>query len=162
MSVARARGGGAGGQSSVYTIVENRVFYVALSRAPQNTSKALYFCTDSTLVYWNFFLDFGPLNLGQLYRFCELLNSILADPKHAKKKIYYYSSSHSHRRTNSVTLITAWAMLFLGRTPEEAYAPFVDCYPPCPPFHDASPCVCTFKLNIRKCSPLSICRARFP
>jgi len=102
-------------------------------------------------VYWNFFLDFGPLNLGQTYRFCELLNRLLAAPEHKNKVIYYYSSTHSHRRTNSVTLMTAWALIYLGRTPEEAFAPFEDAYPAFPPFHDASPCVCSYKLTILDC-----------
>jgi hypothetical protein len=125
------------------------LYYVALTRKPQDTSNALYFTTDNTLVYWNFFLDFGPLNLGQTYRFCELLNRLLAAPEHKNKVIYYYSSTHSHRRTNSVTLMTAWALIYLGRTPEEAFAPFEDAYPAFPPFHDASPCVCSYKLTIR-------------
>ena len=138
---------------TTHEIIPNRLYYVALTRKPQDTSNALYFTTDNTLVYWNFFLDFGPLNLGQTYRFCELLNRLLAAPEHKNKVIYYYSSTHSHRRTNSVTLMTAWALIYLGRTPEEAFAPFEDAYPAFPPFHDASPCVCSYKLTIRTSPP---------
>ena len=133
-----------------HEIIKGRLYYVALTRKPQDTAKSLYFTTDNTLVYWNFFLDFGPLNLGQTYRFCELLNRLLAAPEHKDKVIYYYSSTHSHRRTNSVMLMCAWALIYLGRTPEEAFTPFEDVYPAFPPFHDASPCVCTYKLTIRK------------
>ena len=82
-----------------HEIIKGRLYYVALTRKPQDTAKSLYFTTDNTLVYWNFFLDFGPLNLGQTYRFCELLNRLLAAPEHKDKVIYYYSSTHSHRRT---------------------------------------------------------------
>ena len=131
-----------------YEIIPGRVYYVALRANPRQTAKAHYFSTDNELVYWNFFLDFGPLNLGQLFRFCQKLNSKLNDRRLADKKIYYYSSTHSHRRTNSVTMICAYSMLYLGLTPEEAFAPFKDAYPPFPPFHDASPCVCTYKLTI--------------
>jgi cell division cycle 14 len=42
-------------------------------------------------------------------------------------------------------------MLFMGQTPEEAFRPFEDAYPPFPPFHDASPCVCTYNLTILDC-----------
>ena len=131
-----------------YEIIQNRVYYVALRANPRQTATEHYFSTDNELVYWNFFLDFGPLNLGQLYRFCQKLNAKLNDRRLADKKIYYYSSTHSHRRTNSVTMICAYSMLYLGLTPEEAFAPFKDTYPPFPPFHDASPCVCTYKLTI--------------
>ena len=144
------RSGGSRGGPVAHEILKGRLYYVALTRKPQDTAKSLYFTTDNTLVYWNFFLDFGPLNLGQTYRFCELLNRLLAAPEHKDKVIYYYSSTHSHRRTNSVMLIAAWALIYLGRSPEEAFAPFEDVYPAFPPFHDASPCVCTYKLTICK------------
>ena len=69
----------------------------------------------------------------------------------AGKQIFYYSSTHSHKRTNAAFLISAYAMLYLGRSPEEAYRPFHGIYPPFPPFHDASPCVCTYNLTILDC-----------
>ena len=125
-------------------IVKDRLFWVSLRSVPRNTNKAHFFCTDNELVYWNFFLDFGPLNLGQLYRFCQRLNALLSDKRLANKRIYYYCSTHSHKRTNSAFLVTAYTLLFLGRSPEEAYRPFRGIYPPFPPFHDASPCVCTY------------------
>jgi hypothetical protein len=55
------------------------------------------------------------------------------------------------KRTNAAFLISAWSVLYLDRTPEEAFRPFRGIYPPFPPFHDASPCVCTFNLSILDC-----------
>lgn len=99
-----------------YEVIPNRLYFVALREAPRqvlisidrsitwsaltllenvNQSKrAFYFTTDNTLQYWNFFLDFGPLSLGQIYRCCQKLNRILSSPEHEQKKIYYYSSTH--------------------------------------------------------------------
>lgn len=34
---------------------------------------------------------------------------------------------------------------------DKAFEPFQDAFPPFPPFHDASPCVCTFDLTIPHC-----------
>jgi cell division cycle 14 len=39
----------------------------------------------------------------------------------------------------------------MGLTPEEAFAPFASVSPPYPPFHDASPCACTYNLTIMDC-----------
>lgn len=47
--------------------------------------------------------------------------------------------------------ICTWSMLYLGKTPEEAFKPFKCTYPPFPFFHDASPCVCTYNLSILDC-----------
>jgi cell division cycle 14 len=133
-----------------FEFIPDRLYYVALKAQPRalDTPGKHFFCIDSDLVYWNFFLDFGPLNLGQLYRFCQLLNSKLNSPKLAGKMIVFYSSTHPHKRTNAAYLISSYALLYLGRSPEEAYSPFDGVYPPFEPFHDASPCICTFRSTV--------------
>ena len=97
----------------------DRLYYVPLRSLPKETSTAHFFNIDSDLVYWNFFLDFGPLNLGQLYRFCSLLNGKLQGERLKKKVIYYYSSTHSHRRANAAFLISAWSMIYLNKSGEK-------------------------------------------
>jgi cell division cycle 14 len=133
-------------------------------------------------VYWNFFLDFGPLNLGQLYRFTIRLNQLLQD---ASSTILFYSSTHQAKRANAIFMICAWQVLELQRAPEEAFYGFSfysspndqepenqksssatsvsspPPYPltcvgqatvgPLPPFHDASPCACTYELTLMHC-----------
>lgn len=178
--------------------------------AKQTTKKKKnihYFSIDSELIYWNFFLDFGPLNLGQLYRFSSKLNAKLSSPQYKDHIICYYSGAKGQQRANASYLICAWSMLYLGRTLEEAYygfqdfgsgsssssseplegeiwkqpgenvslppppppkppaarrslgekrvattaaSPFANLHP-LPPFHDASPIVCTFDLTVYDC-----------
>ena len=130
-------------------VIRDKLYYVPVRYAPRQTHDSHFFTTDNTLVYWNFFLDFGPLNLGQLYRFCQQLRVKLEDEELGRKRIFYYSGTHSHRRANSVFLIAAFSMLYLGRTPEEAFEPFRRMR--FAPFHDASPCVCTYHLTILDC-----------
>ena len=157
-----------------------------------------FFQIDNELVYWNFFLDFGPLNLGQLYRFCTKLNAKLERlGRDNKDVICFYSSPTQAQRANAIFLICAWQVLHGNRTPEQAFHGFSnpvatihdhdkdndhhretaaaattknnnnnDCsrpphvpltsigkatLQPLLPFHDASPCACTFKLNLMHC-----------
>ena len=93
-----------------------------------------FFSIDNDMIYWNFYLDFGPLNLGHVYRFCILMNHKLKDPKLADKIIYFYSAEHPHKRTNAVFLICAWLMMCKGKLPDEAFAPFKGYYLPFPPW----------------------------
>ena len=65
--------------SKAVEIVRDRLYYVALRAVPRDRATAHFFSIDDDLVYWNFFLDFGPLNMGQLYRFCQILSSKLHD-----------------------------------------------------------------------------------
>lgn len=127
---------------------QDRLYYVALSSTPSVHPSKHFFSIDKDMVYWNFYLDFGPLNLGHLYRFCTLLNNKLSDGKLSGKILYFYSHTHAHKRTNAVYLITSWFLLYGGKSPEEAFAPFKAYPAPFPSWHDATPSVCTFQLTI--------------
>ena len=90
----------------------------------QDTKPIHYFSIDTEYVYWNFFLDFGPLNLGHLYRYCQKLNDKLVDPGLRDYIIVYYSSAAPTKRTNAAYLICAWQILYLHLTPEDAFSGF--------------------------------------
>lgn len=127
-----------------------------------------FFNIDNELVYWNFFLDFGPLNLGQLTRFSHKLN----DKLRKFPVVCFYSNTVPAKRANAIFLICAWQLLYLDRTPLEAYRGFdldlvaeqetgseppvsnsqgVVTIGPLPPFHDASPCQCTYDITVLDC-----------
>jgi cell division cycle 14 len=180
-----------------------------------------FFNIDNELVYWNFFLDFGPLNLGQLYRFCTKLNhKLYKDNSSDSVKestpsttttdatdtdtstdscICFYSAQTQAQRANAIFLICAWQVLHLNRTPAQAFRGFSfasssssknndshdhdkerlrpsstsnsssssssSSIPPTVPltsigkatvgpllpFHDASPCACTYQLHLMHC-----------
>ena len=74
----------------------------------QNTQKSVYYCTDSTLIYTAFFADFGPVDLGLTYTFCEEIHEILRTAVAAKKSVVYYCANHPHKRANSAVLICAY------------------------------------------------------
>jgi len=133
-------------------VLPQRLYFIVLRAPPRanasshTTRSAHYFSIDDELVYWNFFLDFGPLNLGQLYRFSALLNSKMTDSRLSKKIIYFFCGSEGTKRANAAVLICAWQILYMGRTPDEAFEEFRGAA--FPAFHDASPCVCTYKLGV--------------
>jgi Dual specificity protein phosphatase, N-terminal half len=89
---------------------------------PKKDKKQIHFFNmDNELVYWNFFLDFGPLNLGQLIRFSNKLN----DKLRKFPVVCFYSNTVPAKRANAIFLICAWQILYLQRTPEQAHAGFL-------------------------------------
>jgi len=138
-------------------------------KSSENTEKKQihFFNIDNELVYWNFFLDFGPLNLGQLCRFCNKLN----DKMRKFPVVCFYSNTVPAKRSNAIFLICAWQLLYLDRSPEQAYQGFDSKHiqvengslPPVsnsqgavtiqelPSFHDASPVACTYDLTVIDC-----------
>ena len=108
---------------------------------------SVHFTTDKELLYTAFFADFGPLNLGLTYKFCQKLDILLTESR--GQRVVYYSSTHPHRKANSAVLLCAYmvksAHLFFNSlfhvfqtqifvrnySVEEAYRPFLGETPCC-------------------------------
>jgi len=134
--------------------IPDRLYFVTLKTSikPKSTANTHYFCIDEELVYENFYADFGPLNLSLLYRYCAKLNRKLKSYSLAKKKIVHYTTLDSHKRANAAFLISAYSVIYLGKTPEEAFKPLVGGFnPPFVPFRDASFGVSIYTITILDC-----------
>ncbi|XP_014794735.1 PREDICTED: dual specificity protein phosphatase CDC14A isoform X2 [Calidris pugnax] len=132
--------------------VKDRLYFATLRNKPKSTVNTHYFCTDEELVYENFYGDFGPLNLAMLYRYCCKLNKKLKYFSLSRKKIVYYTSFDQQKRANAAFLIGAYAVIYLKKTPEEAYRTLMSgSNPPYLPFRDASFGNCTYNLTILDC-----------
>ncbi|NXY43226.1 CC14A phosphatase, partial [Ceuthmochares aereus] len=130
----------------------DRLYFATLRNKPKNTVNTHYFCTDEELVYENFYGDFGPLNLAMLYRYCCKLNKKLKYFSLSRKKIVYYTSFDQRKRANAAFLIGAYAVIYLKKSPEEAYRTLLSgSNPPYLPFRDASFGNCTYNLTILDC-----------
>ena len=123
--------------------LQDRLYYCALESPPtqseilvynhrQKKVSVQYFTVDQELIYMNYSLDFGPLNLGQLYRFTIKLKNLLAEDQNNNNKnnrpvLLFYSSPETEQRANAIYLICAWQVLELKRTPEQAFLAFQTC-----------------------------------
>ncbi|GAA5948893.1 hypothetical protein JCM10213_005753 [Rhodosporidiobolus nylandii] len=72
-----------------------------------------WFTVDDQLQYLSFFQDYGPLNVGCLYRFCLHLHSLLTAPEHAHQKIFLYSSDEPDKKVNAAVLMALYAMVVM-------------------------------------------------
>ena len=134
--------------------IPDRLYFVTLKSAirPKSTPNTHYFSIDDELIYENFYADFGPLNLSLLYRYCVKLNKKLRSYTLAKKKIVHYTTLDSHKRANAAYLIASYAVIYLDKTPAEAYSPLQGgLNPPFTPFRDASFGVSVYTITILDC-----------
>ncbi|XP_070563944.1 dual specificity protein phosphatase CDC14AB-like isoform X23 [Ptychodera flava] len=133
-------------------IIKDRLYFATLRNKPRSTTNTHYFSIDDELIYENFYADFGPLNLAMLYRYCCKLNKKLKSFSLAKKKIVHFTSFDARKRANAAFLIGAYSIIYLKRTPEEAYRPLVaGNNPPYLPFRDASFGTCSYNLTLLDC-----------
>lgn len=80
------------------------------SFSPKSTVNTHYFCTDETFVYENFYWDFGPLNICNVYNYCELLNAKLSAKTSGRRKVIHFTNSTPQKRVNAAFLIGAYSV----------------------------------------------------
>ncbi|RHY35519.1 hypothetical protein DYB32_000043 [Aphanomyces invadans] len=143
-----ARGGAA---PVLIEFVPNKLYYTSVSALPKSTEDMLYFSIDNQLIYWNYCLDFGPLNIGHVFRFHDIVQDAFAQAARvgATTKVCLFSSTNGQRRANAVCLLGCWGILFHDMTAATAWTPFSDLR--FPPFHDATDFECTYDLSIKNC-----------
>ncbi|XP_035033370.1 dual specificity protein phosphatase CDC14AB isoform X2 [Hippoglossus stenolepis] len=132
--------------------IRERLYFATLRSKPKSTANTHYFCTDEEFVYENFYADFGPLNLSMLFRFCCKLNKKLKSFTLTRKRIVHYTSFNQRKRSNAAVLIGGYAVIYLKKTPEEAYRALISgSNASYLPFRDASFGNCSYSLTLLDC-----------
>uniref|UniRef100_A0A3B3UR65 protein-tyrosine-phosphatase n=1 Tax=Poecilia latipinna TaxID=48699 RepID=A0A3B3UR65_9TELE len=72
-------------------------------------------------LYFSFYADFGPLNLAMLYKYCCKLNKKLKSFTMSRKKLVHFTSYDQKKRANAAFLVAAYSVIYLKRSPDEAY-----------------------------------------
>ncbi|XP_050530020.1 dual specificity protein phosphatase CDC14C isoform X1 [Daktulosphaira vitifoliae] len=110
--------------------IKDKLYFVTLSGGGQSKNNVLsdipwkndtnlfYLDIDETLVYENFFNDFGPLNLAMVYRFCTIIRQKL---KLGKKVIHCTSGFDQKKRSNAAVLICAYMIIEHNWTAYQTY-----------------------------------------
>jgi len=118
-----------------------------------SASSVFYLTVDNKFEFQPFFegYDFGPLHLAHVYYFCRLVDYKLKELAKLQQQLCIVTSLNGKKRANAAWLMCAYMLLRQGKTPEEAYAPVKDMYPPFIPFRDAAQSMSTFDLTILDC-----------
>jgi cell division cycle 14 len=132
----------------VAEIIPNRLYWVSDSKRPTGYKNAFTFSVDDQLIYSPYFSDFGPLNLGQTYRFVTELQKLLKDEQFKSCAIFHHTSRDTSKRSNAAYLMGAFQVVILGKTAEEAIKPFDHIQPPLRPFRDASYFECSYECTL--------------
>ena len=106
---------------------------------------------DGRYHYQPFFSDFGPPDLGAIFRFCEEIDEMLKIAGQTGERVVHCVSNKQHARSNGALLMAAYALIRLNRNPLQAYAPLMGIYPPLSPFRDASYGLSTYNLSVLDC-----------
>ncbi len=112
-------------------------------------SDFFFFDLDETIAYHRFCNDFGPMNLGMIFRFCHLVGSHLHE--RPQQSIVLVSESDPEQVTNCVFLLGAYMIMCLSATPEEVFNALAPLEERLLSFRDVSPGPQNFHLSIKDC-----------
>ena len=99
-------------EKDMFWIID-RLSLVFTDGVPTTDLDAVYFCLDTAIQYHSFCDDFGPMNLGAIYRFCLLVDKQLHDFPGASCRLCATRSDHS-ATTNVVFLLGAYMIMRCG------------------------------------------------
>ncbi|GAV55393.1 hypothetical protein ZYGR_0AV00240 [Zygosaccharomyces rouxii] len=129
--------------------LRGRVYLGAYDYTPQDTDELVFFTVEDTIFYNSFHLDFGPMNIGHLYRFAVIFHEILNDPDNTNKAVVFYSSTSTRQRANSACMLCCYMVLVQGWTPHQVLQPLAQVDPPFMPFRDAGYSNADFEITIQ-------------
>ncbi|XP_027265429.1 dual specificity protein phosphatase CDC14B isoform X14 [Cricetulus griseus] len=135
----------------LYLDITDRLCFAILYSRPKSASNEHYFSIDNELEYENFYADFGPLNLAMVYRYCCKINKKLKSITMLRKKIIHFTGTDQRKQANAAFLIGCYMVIFLGRTPEDAYRTLIFGDTAYIPFRDAAYGSCSFYITLLDC-----------
>lgn len=106
--------------------IKNVLYFATVRQGKvlKSSADVHYFSTDNELLYENYYSDFGPLNLGCVYKYCRLLNEKLKQFLN-KQSIVHYTSIEPKKKANAAFLIGCYGVLYLSLTPKDALKPLL-------------------------------------
>ncbi|XP_014297053.1 dual specificity protein phosphatase CDC14AB-like [Microplitis demolitor] len=134
--------------------IVNKFYFAILiegKTVPRNIADVKFLNTDDEFIYHNFYNDFGPLNLGCLYKYCFKVNKILNNSRNRHKQIVHYCVKNDEKKANAAFLITSYAILYLNKYPKDAHKSLVDGNISLKPFQDASMGHSIYRLRLQDC-----------
>ena len=131
-----------------YQISFKKLYFSIFKNKPKSNKDITYFSIENEpyFEYKNFFDDFGPPSLLQIYSFNKMIEEYF---KNNNNILHFYCSEKQNIISNSILLICTYRLIQLNLTAEESFKPFKSLN--LKPFRDASTLPSTFNLTIYDC-----------
>ncbi|KAG8895367.1 cell division control protein 14 [Tulasnella sp. 403] len=136
-------------KTQLHPRVRSKTRYHGPNPTPDEVATYYWFTIDNDLPYMSFFEDWGPLNLGQVYKACILIHELLEDKDLKPHRIVLYSSNDSRKKANAALLMALFVQIVQRRQPWEAFHPIAEVE--FMPFRDAGRGRSDFNLSIQDC-----------
>ena len=132
-------------------LVPDRLYFSVTNIRPTSSAKVRYFSieNDPEFLYQPFFSDFGPLSLLHVHKFYVLVSKNISQKK--DMKFHFVTTSSPNSLANAVFIASAFRMIYLKISAEEAMSPFASIAASLKPYRDASSFPSTYDLTVLSC-----------
>lgn len=113
------------------------------------SDKYVYLKINDFIEYNSFHLDFGPYNIGSLYRFSVILHEILNKESNQGKAVVLCNESGYKARSNTACLLCCYMILVQSWTPHQVLQSITQCETPFMLFRDAGYSCADFEITIQ-------------
>jgi hypothetical protein len=133
------------------TKIFGRVSLLASKVVPSDDDLSPYafFVLDDSICYHGFCDDFGPMNLGMVYRFCDCLDDQLQ--RWPQRRVVLVSDTDRKQITNAAFLLGAYMIMRQDSKPRDAVAALAPFRHRLLSFRDVSPGRQNFHLYLHDC-----------
>ncbi|XP_063833713.1 dual specificity protein phosphatase CDC14AB-like isoform X1 [Ostrinia nubilalis] len=132
--------------------IKNVLYFATVRQGKtlKSTADTHYFCIDNDLIYENYYSDFGPLNLGCVYKYCRILNEKLKQHLN-KQAIVHYTSIDPKKKANAAFVLGCYGVLYLSLSPRDALKPLLVHGQSYRPFQDATQGDSAYTISLIDC-----------
>ncbi|XP_039746463.1 uncharacterized protein LOC120624153 [Pararge aegeria] len=132
--------------------IKNVLYFATVRQGKilKHTADTHYFSIDDELIYENYYSDFGPLNLGCVFKYCKLLNEKLKLYLN-KQCIVQYTSIDPKKKANAAFLLGCYGVLYLSLQPKDALKPLLVHGQSYRPFQDATQGDSAYTISLLDC-----------
>lgn len=136
-------------ENIVLEIVKDKLYWSPSETLPNLPGRKYIISLDKDLDYKPFCHDFGPLSLGQTYKYCLRLHEILNDNKYNDYKICQITTGSPEQLANSAYLICAFQIINLFKKADDVLVQFSKIS--LIPFRDANQGECFYDCTLDHC-----------
>jgi cell division cycle 14 len=101
-------------------LLPSKLYFYTNRYTPETSPDCYVINFDDSLSYVGYNKDFGPVNLSQVHHYCRQLFDLTT----THKRVVHHCTTHYQKQANACFLACCYQILFLNKTPEEAFAPF--------------------------------------
>mmetsp|Transcript_33273 Transcript_33273/g.88348 ORF Transcript_33273/g.88348 Transcript_33273/m.88348 type:complete len:266 (+) Transcript_33273:128-925(+) len=128
--------------------VFGRLFFMVTNEVGYEQKGFAYFSVDDRLTYSGFCDDFGPMSLGTVYEFCNIVDG---ECKTHAGPVVMKTRDEKQQLTNSIFLLGSYLIMKMDMEPSEARTRLSQFMPFLAAYRDVSPGPQNFDLHVMDC-----------